>query len=453
MGNHLVWEDRYNIGVDVIDKEHKNLFKIINKLFTFVEDEQKSKWACQEGIKYFKTHAVEHFLDEENYMESIDYNGFQTHKRIHDDFREKTLPVLEMELEESDYLPDAVSHFLGVCTGWLIGHTLIEDHAITGNTESYWQSLMSKEESEAMEQAILELLYEMFLLKPKMVSESYSGEKFGKGIYYRMIYESPRGKKWETILVWEEKLLVNTIGRMLDMKSETLNVMIMNATRYTARQFVECIIENFHPEETYTLISENLLTYDQFKKVFERENPQFSFLFDTGEGYFAYCAVAPHLVERGIGTSLQDEDEATAQIEKYLSKNEREKELEEQKKKILVVDDSSVMLQFMKELLGEEYDLDYATSGLSAIRSLILNRPDLVLLDYEMPVCDGRQVLEMMRSEEDIADIPVIFLTSKVDKESITKVLSLKPEGYLSKRLKPEEIKKNVDEYFQREGR
>ena len=116
--------------------------------------------------------------------------------------------------------------------------------------------------------------------------------------------------------------------------------------------------------------------------------------------------------------------------------------------KILVVDDSSVMCQMMQKLLEKDYDITLANSGLSAIRCIILARPDLVLLDYEMPVCDGRQVLEMIRSEEDMADIPVIFLTGRIDKESVGKVVSLKPEGYLVKSLKPEEIKRNIDNYF-----
>ena len=48
-----------------------------------------------------------------------------------------------------------------------------------------------------------------------------------------------------------------------------------------------------------------------------------------------------------------------------------------------------------------------ATSGVAAIRSITLNRPDLVMLDYEMPVCDGRQVLEMIRSDDSLAELPV----------------------------------------------
>ena len=46
------------------------------------------------------------------------------------------------------------------------------------------------------------------------------------------------------------------------------------------------------------------------------------------------------------------------------------------------------------------------------------------------------------------AKIPVFFLTGKVDKDSITKVMPLKPEGYLLKNQQPMEIKKNIDDYF-----
>ena len=81
---------------------------------------------------------------------------------------------------------------------------------------------------------------------------------------------------------------------------------------------------------------------------------------------------------------------------------------------------------------------------------MILDKPDLVLLDYEMPVCDGGQVLEMIRSEEGLSDIPVIFLTGTVDKERVQKIVPLKPAGYLLKTMQPEEIKKNIGEFFEK---
>lgn len=186
------------------------------------------------------------------------------------------------------------------------------------------------------------------------------------------------------------------------------------------------------------------MTYEQFERVYEKQNPQVSLLFDTGAGYFGYCFVAPHLLQGTDGVAIQAEN-AMAEIQKYLKKGKAGN-----RKKILVVDDSEFVLRAMEELLGKEYEVMLAKSGLSTIRSITLNRPDLILLDYEMPICDGSQVLEMIRSEEDFANIPVIFLTSRVDKESIKKVLALKPAGYLSKSLDPVDVKKEIDKYFEK---
>lgn len=120
------------------------------------------------------------------------------------------------------------------------------------------------------------------------------------------------------------------------------------------------------------------------------------------------------------------------------------------KKKVLVVDDSGAMLRNVKGWLGEKYDVILANSGTQALRYLSVDTPDLVLLDYEMPVVDGRQVLEMMRSEMAFQDIPVIFLTSKADKQSVLNVMSLRPEGYLLKTMPPSEIIKAVDDFFEK---
>jgi len=85
-----------------------------------------------------------------------------------------------------------------------------------------------------------------------------------------------------------------------------------------------------------------------------------------------------------------------------------------------------------------------------AIKYLAMNRPDLILLDYEMPICDGRQVLEMIRSESDFSDVSVIFLTSKNDRESVLKVSALRPDGYLLKSMDPKDIIKAIDDFFEK---
>ncbi|MCI8361024.1 MAG: hemerythrin, partial [Clostridiales bacterium] len=120
MDAQFVWREEYQIGVDVIDREHQRLFNIINKLFAYREAKKDSQWTCQEGIKYFKGHTLKHFTDEEEYMASIAYEGLAQHRHIHEGFRNNTLPALERELEQDGYSPEAVDHFLGVCAGWLI---------------------------------------------------------------------------------------------------------------------------------------------------------------------------------------------------------------------------------------------------------------------------------------------------------------------------------------------
>ena len=67
-----------------------------------------------------------------------------------------------------------------------------------------------------------------------------------------------------------------------------------------------------------------------------------------------------------------------------------------------------------------------------------------------MPVIDGKQVLEMLRSEPEFADVPVFFLTGRDDRESVMEVMSLRPEGYLLKSMSPDRILNEIDQFFER---
>lgn len=457
MENQVVWQDEFNIGVDVIDKEHRRLFKIINRLFAAEGEGESYRRTCQEGIKFFRGHALKHFDDEELYMAAMGYEGLERHKKIHKGFREHTLPALEQELEESGYSQEAIEHFLGVCTGWLIGHTLTEDQAITGRHQSRWGRLLPEGELDALKKVIIQLVFDLFHLESQVVSDTYGGEKFGRGVYYRLIYASKDGQaSQEILMVFEEKLLVKTVGKILGIQSSRMDSMLVHAARYTARQFVGKVMEFINHEKPMELKEENLLSYEQFQRIFELEHPQVSLLFNTGgAGYFAYCAISPCLMDATVLTPLENEN-AMKEVEKYLSdRTTREQEAESRHiKKILVVDDSQTIRQGMKTLLEPDYEVLLCDSGAAAFRAISLNQPDLVLLDYEMPICDGAQTLEMLRSVPEFEKVPVIFLTGRRDPQSMIKVMPLNPSGYLLKHLKPEEIRKEIDGFFaSREGK
>lgn len=171
-------------------------------------------------------------------------------------------------------------------------------------------------------------------------------------------------------------------------------------------------------------------------KVVEEDTP----VFFIGEDIRGLRGIIPEHIIKEFFERPVDVKVSAKKIDSYLKLYGKHV-----KKKILVVDDSGAVLRSVKAWLEEKYQVILANSGAMAIKYLATNRPDLVLLDYEMPVVDGRQVLEMMRTEMEFSNIPVIFLTSKNDKESIMKVMELKPEGYILKSTPPKQILQEID--------
>ncbi|MCR4902570.1 MAG: response regulator [Butyrivibrio sp.] len=125
---------------------------------------------------------------------------------------------------------------------------------------------------------------------------------------------------------------------------------------------------------------------------------------------------------------------------------------EEQKKRILVIDDDGTMLRMIKTWLSVKYRVYMASSGKIALSFLQNNEVDLVLLDYEMPVMNGPQVLKLIRANLQTAELPVMFLTAKSDKDSVIAVANLKPEKYLLKTMPKAQLIGAIDEFFTKQG-
>ena len=138
-------------------------------------------------------------------------------------------------------------------------------------------------------------------------------------------------------------------------------------------------------------------------------------------------------------------------IERFIfavAENFRQATIAEEKKSVLIVDDDATYMGLIRDWLKGYYKVSMANSGMQAIKWLGKNHADLILLDYEMPVTTGPQVLEMLRSDSETKGIPVIFLTGKSDKGSVMQVLSLKPEGYLLKTIAKDELIAELDKFF-----
>lgn len=101
--------------------------------------------------------------------------------------------------------------------------------------------------------------------------------------------------------------------------------------------------------------------------------------------------------------------------------------------RILVIDDATIVHKTIKGHLDAEYEVATAISGKVALRFLQAKEVSLILLDYEMPEMDGPAVLNKLREDPYLAQIPVVFLTGINDVEKIKNALALKPQGYLLK--------------------
>ncbi len=120
-----------------------------------------------------------------------------------------------------------------------------------------------------------------------------------------------------------------------------------------------------------------------------------------------------------------------------------------QGKHILLVDDDPTCLKMLQAWLQNKYRVTAVKSGMQAITYIAHHTPDLILLDYDMPITPGPQVMEMIRSEFNAQEIPIIFLTGKSDRESIMNVMRLKPQGYLLKTMLRDDIVAAIDNFFE----
>ena len=113
-------------------------------------------------------------------------------------------------------------------------------------------------------------------------------------------------------------------------------------------------------------------------------------------------------------------------------------------KHVLVIDDDLMMLRLVKAELKDRYNVATAVSGKIGLKFLERRTTDLILLDYEMPEENGAEVLERLRANPMTRNIPVVFLTGMNNREKIKELVAMKPQGYLLKPIKCEQLVETI---------
>jgi len=110
------------------------------------------------------------------------------------------------------------------------------------------------------------------------------------------------------------------------------------------------------------------------------------------------------------------------------------------KGKLLLVDDNEKNMDLLIEILSDTYDISIAMDGLIALERVLLDLPDLILLDIMMPGMDGYEVCKTIKQHPRTKFIPIIFLTAKTDEQSIVKGFESGGADYVTKPFNEHEL-------------
>lgn len=280
----IMWDDRYKMGVEAVDRAHAKLFRIVNKLFDLSQDVSANQAAYKEGLKYLEAYSMTHFSEEEAYMRSIRYGGYAEHKRIHDNFRNKTLISLKKDLELSGYSSSAVERFVGIMGNWLTEHIMLEDQAIVGKAVRQKKRDLSTQ-IEIISKTVHHAVKEVLQTETKLVSTEYKGQNIGNGYYCCQYYHMGGGVVLQLLLGVEDVLFLRGIERIPGIRKRE---MTERDVLHVFGQLFERMGRLFKVETKPEFGPENLLSRDNFRKEFMKGCPC-SLLFGTRSGALAFC--------------------------------------------------------------------------------------------------------------------------------------------------------------------
>lgn len=120
--------------------------------------------------------------------------------------------------------------------------------------------------------------------------------------------------------------------------------------------------------------------------------------------------------------------------------------------KVLIVEDHPQMQEFIEKILSPEFECKLASNGKQALEVLESEKIDLIVTDVMMPEMDGHELLQKIRENENLRQIPVIMLTALKNEGSLLKALSTGVDDYLTKPFSPTELTARVKNMIIRYG-
>ena len=124
----IIWIDSFNIGIPIIDSQHHRIIKMINQLLQDAHG-QPSADTISDILNDMTQYAKEHFNTEETLMREAGYPALEPHRKMHSDYRKKTITLCLRATERLPNVPDELLKFIHT---WWLKHILQEDMKLKG---------------------------------------------------------------------------------------------------------------------------------------------------------------------------------------------------------------------------------------------------------------------------------------------------------------------------------
>ncbi|MBQ7166067.1 MAG: response regulator [Treponema sp.] len=220
-------------------------------------------------------------------------------------------------------------------------------------------------------------------------------------------------------------------------EKEKVTLIVVHLTALSSEERVE-LARLLHDTDKIPFILTG--SRDELHKYFGRTEARILRFIRTPLLFSAFVAEIKRILTR-----LEEREIAESELYEIESKVIVEKE---QPKHILIVDDDPVVLRTMSNVLRGLFRVSVVKTGNAAVSFLANERPDLILLDYQMPLCDGPQTLGAIRSQEAYKDIPVFFLTDVNDAAMVKDALTLNPQDYILKSAGVRHLLQKIEAFF-----
>ena len=287
----IKWSKNYLMGIDKLDEEHKELFRISDQIYNKVmergDDAKYRLFLMNETLEYMLRYFKRHAKSEEIYMREIGYAGYEFHKMLHDELYNMLLKKNADIVKRNECSKKEIAELVGDGIGWLLEHIITEDMAIVGKGISAISSYNSDFEEQLKNVINTNLIsFLNVTANVKIINRNYQGEDFGKVICQKMVYNL--GSRQIVVISGIEKTFLIRVAEMIygtDIEDE-MDLVLYSMQTFGAnfwRSIGQYFVGN---HDLLSLSSNSFIIARSIPEELDMLKPEKSLLFDSDMGKF-----------------------------------------------------------------------------------------------------------------------------------------------------------------------